>query len=106
VEIKIGIQHISREVVIETSETSDEVQAAVSEALSGGGLLSLTDERGRKVLIPAASIGYVDIGGLLTAFKDEVPADEAKNLGALSALGFSVTGDGGSSDFSVRLTTK
>ena len=61
-EIKIGIQHISREVVIETSETSDEVQAAVSEALSGGGLLSLTDERGRKVLIPAASIGYVDIG--------------------------------------------
>jgi hypothetical protein len=54
----------------------------------------------------AQIVGYVDIAGLLTSLKGEFSADEAKNLGSLSALGFSVTGDGGSSDFSMRLTTK
>ncbi|KRF23242.1 DUF3352 domain-containing protein [Phycicoccus sp. Soil803] len=50
--------------------------------------------------------GFVDIAGLLTEFKDEVGADEAKNLAGLSALGFTVTGEGNSADFSLRLTTQ
>jgi hypothetical protein len=50
--------------------------------------------------------GYVDISGLLTEFKDELGADEAKNLAGLSALGFTVSGEGNSADFSLRLTTK
>jgi hypothetical protein len=77
------------------------------EIASGSGL---GDTAGFKAAVKdsdkAQIVGYVDIAGLVTAFKDEVPADGAKNLAALSALGFSVTGDGGSSDFSVRLTTK
>ena len=50
--------------------------------------------------------GYVDIAGLVAAFKDEMGADEAKNLSGLSALGFTVSGEGNSADFSLRLTTK
>ena len=50
--------------------------------------------------------GYVDIAGLLTEFKDEMGANEAKNFAGLSALGFSVSGEGNSADFSLRLTTK
>ena len=77
------------------------------EITSGSGL---GDTAGFKAAVKDADkaqvVGYVDIAGLLTSFKDDVPADEAKNLGALSAFGFSVTGDGGSSDFSMRLTTK
>ncbi len=61
-EIKIGIQHVNREVVIDSDATSEDVQKAVSAALTDGTVLSLTDERGRKILIPATSIGYVDIG--------------------------------------------
>ncbi len=61
-EIKIGIQHVNREVVVESTLSSDEVEKAVSDAIDAGGVLALNDEKGRKVLVPAASIGYVDIG--------------------------------------------
>jgi hypothetical protein len=50
--------------------------------------------------------GFVDISGLLSEFKDEVGAKEAKNLAGLSALGFTISGEGNSADFSLRLTTK
>ncbi|MFW6598421.1 DUF3107 domain-containing protein [Propionibacteriaceae bacterium Y2011] len=61
-EIKVGVQHINREVVIEATESPDQVTKALTEALSNDGLLELTGERGRKVLIPAKSIGYVEFG--------------------------------------------
>jgi hypothetical protein len=50
--------------------------------------------------------GYVDIAGLVSAFKGDLDADDAKNFAGLSALGFTVSGEGTSSDFSLRLTTK
>jgi len=62
VEIKVGIQHVNREVVIESNESAAAVEKDLAKALNGGGLFTLTDERGRKVLIPSETIGYVDIG--------------------------------------------
>jgi hypothetical protein len=50
--------------------------------------------------------GFVDIAGVLAAFEDEIPADDAKDFAGLSALGFTVSGDGNSADFSLRLSTK
>ncbi len=61
-EIKVGVQHVNREVVVETTETAVVVEKAFAKALETGGLLTLTDERGRKILLPAAQIGYLDIG--------------------------------------------
>ncbi|MDB1086863.1 DUF3107 domain-containing protein [Streptomyces sp. ACA25] len=62
-EIKIGVQHTPREIVLESGQSGEEVERAVNEALSGGSnLLSLTDERGRKVLVPADRVAYVEIG--------------------------------------------
>jgi hypothetical protein len=62
VEVKIGVLHTPREIVIESSQTSAEVEELVSASLSSGkGTLSLTDERGRKVLVPSAVIAYVEI---------------------------------------------
>lgn len=61
-EIKIGIQQVNREIVIDSPETSAAVESAFAEALSGNGLLTLTDEQGRKVMIQAGAIGYLDIG--------------------------------------------
>ena len=60
-EIRIGVQNVSRELVVETDKTSDEVAALVSAAVAGG-TLDLTDLKGRRVIIPAGSLGYVDIG--------------------------------------------
>ena len=62
-EVKIGISDSPRELVINSSQTPAEVEAAVTGALQGdGGVVSLTDEKGRKFLIQAAKVAYVEIG--------------------------------------------
>lgn len=60
-EVTIGVQHLPREVVVETDEAADAVAAAVKKALPDG-VLELTDTRGRRVVIPAQHVGYVEIG--------------------------------------------
>lgn len=62
-EVKIGVQHAAREIVIESGQAAEEIEAAVATALGAdGGLLTLTDERGRKVLVPGDRLAYVEIG--------------------------------------------
>ena len=62
-EVKIGVQHANRELVLESEQSPEEVQALVADALAGKtGLLQLTDEKGRRVLIPADRLAYVEIG--------------------------------------------
>jgi hypothetical protein len=63
VEVKIGVQHANRELVLESEQSPEEVEKAVADALGGkSNLLQLTDEKGRKVLIPADRLAYVEIG--------------------------------------------
>ena len=61
-DITIGVQHLARELVIESDQTSDEVAGLVQTALDGKSVLELRDTRGRRLIIPTASIGYVEIG--------------------------------------------
>ncbi|GAB7181117.1 DUF3107 domain-containing protein [Kitasatospora sp. Ki12] len=62
-EVKIGVQNAPREIVIESSQTADEVQDAVAKALDGTEkLFALTDEHGRRVIVPAERLAYVEIG--------------------------------------------
>ena len=62
-EVKIGVQNANRELVLDSSESADDVAKAVSAALSDQeGVLTLTDARGRKVLVPTAKLAYVEIG--------------------------------------------
>lgn len=61
-EVKIGITDVAREVTIETQLTTEEVQESLRKAVESSGLFELSDEKGRHVLIPAARVGYVDIG--------------------------------------------
>ncbi|RSS68907.1 DUF3107 domain-containing protein [Streptomyces sp. WAC06614] len=63
VEVKIGVQHAPREIVLESDQSAEELEAVIADALSGKSpLLSLTDIRGRKVLVPADRLSYVDLG--------------------------------------------
>jgi len=67
VEVKIGVQHANRELVLESEQSPEEVQQLVADALSGkSGLLELADEKGRKVLVPADRLAYVEIGEVST----------------------------------------
>ncbi|MER7043590.1 MULTISPECIES: DUF3107 domain-containing protein [Streptomyces] len=62
-EVKIGVQHSPREIVLESGESAEEVERAVGDALAGKTqLLSLSDDKGRKVLVPSDRIAYVEIG--------------------------------------------
>jgi hypothetical protein len=63
VEVKIGVQFANRELVIDTSLSSDEIEKTVSEALkTDGGVLALTDSKGRRIIVPADRLAYVELG--------------------------------------------
>jgi Protein of unknown function (DUF3107) len=62
-EVKIGVQHAPREVVLETNETVDQVEKQVADAVKNQGTLAIDDVRGRRILVPGDKIAYVEIGG-------------------------------------------
>ena len=62
-EVTIGVQSIPREIVVETSESTEQIEAALRKAIDDGGLFVLTDEKGGRVMIPADKIGYIELGG-------------------------------------------
>ncbi len=61
-EVKIGVQFAPRELSLESSQTAEEVAQAVADALKADlGVLTLVDEKGRRVLVPADKLAYVEI---------------------------------------------
>ncbi|MCH5645058.1 MULTISPECIES: DUF3107 domain-containing protein [unclassified Gordonia (in: high G+C Gram-positive bacteria)] len=63
VEVKIGITDSPRELTVLSALTSDKAYAAVEAALGGKEqLLSLTDEKGARFLIPVTKIAYIEVG--------------------------------------------
>ena len=62
-EVKIGVQHAPRELVVDTDESTENVEKSVAEAVASNGVLVLTDSKHRKVMVPASKLAYVEIGG-------------------------------------------
>ena len=61
-EVKIGVQFAQRELMLESGQTPDEIAKAVADALKADlGVLTLIDEKGRRVLVPADKLVYVEI---------------------------------------------
>jgi hypothetical protein len=63
VEVKIGIQSVPRELVVETKSSSEEVERLLAAAVADSGVFTLTDDKGGRVLVPADKIAYLEIGG-------------------------------------------
>ncbi|GGC88024.1 ATP-binding protein [Tersicoccus solisilvae] len=61
-EIKIGIQNVGREIVFESDQTAEAVAAAVSESLAKNTVLTLTDTKGRQIIVPSGVLAYVEVG--------------------------------------------
>jgi hypothetical protein len=62
-EVKIGVQNVSRELSFETNQEGDQIETAVAKALEEGvALISLTDTKGRRVLVPTDKLAYVELG--------------------------------------------
>ena len=61
-EVKIGVQHAQRELVLDSDSTPEDIEAKVVEAVSGGGVLRLSDVKGRTIVVPADKIAYLELG--------------------------------------------
>jgi len=67
-EVKIGIQSVPRELVVETDTPAEEVERSLSAALEKGdhAVFALSVTKGGRVLIPADKIANVEFGGAET----------------------------------------
>lgn len=63
-DIRIGIKHSSRELSFESAQSPEEIEKLVEAALaSSAKLLTLSDAKGNRYLVPSDSITYLEIGG-------------------------------------------
>ncbi|WP_166133150.1 DUF3107 domain-containing protein [Nocardioides ochotonae] len=61
-EVKIGVQHAPRELVVDTDVTGDHVQELLAQALAADSVFTLTDVKGRTIIVPAAKVAYLEVG--------------------------------------------
>lgn len=62
-QITIGVQNVARELVVELDGTADKIAKDVLKALEVGAPIDIVDTKGRRVLVPASMVGYVELGG-------------------------------------------
>ena len=65
-EVRIGVQNTSRELSIDADMDAEAISALVTKTLDQGGVLSLTDAKGRRVVVPVDKLAYVDIASTAT----------------------------------------
>jgi helix-turn-helix protein len=65
VEVKIGIQSVARELVVDTDLPADEIEHQLANALADGAhsVFTIPVAKGGRVLVPADKIAYVEFGG-------------------------------------------
>ena len=60
--VRIAVTDVVSELSFESADSPKDVKAAIDKAIAAGSILSLTDTKGREFIVPAAKIGYVEIG--------------------------------------------
>lgn len=63
-DVRIGVTQSPKELEVLLAEDTDPdaVRAHVDKAITNGGILWLTDRRGRQIGVPVEKLGYVEIG--------------------------------------------
>lgn len=73
-QVRIAVSDVASELSFECPLSAAEIKSAVTAALAANVPLCLTDIRGHEILVPAAKIGYIEIGE---------PAERRVGFGAL-----------------------
>jgi hypothetical protein len=61
-EVRIGVVYTTRELTLETDDSAEEIAAAIDGALAKSeAMLWLTDNKGRRLGVPASKIAYVEV---------------------------------------------
>ena len=62
-DIRIGIANSPREIAFESSQTAEQVQKIVADALENEAkFVTLADDKGKIYVVPSVSLSYVEIG--------------------------------------------
>ena len=62
-EVKIGIQSVPRELIVETDATAEEIERGLTAALAaadGKAIFALTTQKGGRLLVPADKIAFIE----------------------------------------------
>ncbi len=52
-DIELGIQNVARPVNFSTDESADNVSQAIAQAVADNATIDLTDDKGRRIIVPA-----------------------------------------------------
>jgi hypothetical protein len=61
-EIEIGIQNVAHTVSFETDQTAEEIAKALDEGTANGTNITLTDSKGRTIVVSGKAFGYARFG--------------------------------------------
>jgi hypothetical protein len=62
VQVRIGVQSVAKELVVETSLSAEEIEQAVGDALAEEAGVFTLKSKGGRIVVPAAKLAYVEIG--------------------------------------------
>ena len=61
-EVRIGVKGAPRERVLDSNQSVDDIQAAIDAALKDGSpIVTLTDEKGRRMIVAADKLAYIEV---------------------------------------------
>jgi len=60
-EVKIGVVNASRELTLDTALEAGDLEEQVRAAVDAGGVLALSDSKGRRIVVPVDKLAYVEI---------------------------------------------
>jgi hypothetical protein len=61
-EVRIGVKGAPRELSLESAESADDIQSAVEKAFTDGApVVTLVDEKGRRVIVATDKLAYVEV---------------------------------------------
>ncbi|HEX8003123.1 MAG TPA: DUF3107 domain-containing protein [Mycobacteriales bacterium] len=60
-EVKIGVLYAPRELLVETDTSAEEIEKALAKSIVDGGIFSLVDNKGSRVVVPVDKLAYLEI---------------------------------------------
>ncbi|MBW3083694.1 DUF3107 domain-containing protein [Bifidobacterium phasiani] len=61
-DIELGIRDVARTVSFSSEQSAEEVASVIEAAVANDRTIDLTDDKGRRIVVPARSLGYAIIG--------------------------------------------
>ncbi|MDP4015471.1 MAG: DUF3107 domain-containing protein [Candidatus Nanopelagicales bacterium] len=61
-EVRIGVQDISHDIVFESDSEPQDLAEVISTSWANEEMITLHDSKGRRILVPSDKIGFIELG--------------------------------------------